>query len=91
MKALVYFCHHQVWWEDWPDPNHGTGDVLVRVSAAGASELPQVEGINTDVINMPTIKPIKLDLIYDEAHKVGKTTKRAITMEPKSHCILLST
>ena len=35
MKALVYSGIKQIRWEDWPDPEPGPGQVLVRVGAVG--------------------------------------------------------
>ena len=35
MKALVYLGQKQVRWQDWPDPEPGQGQVLVRVAAVG--------------------------------------------------------
>lgn len=35
MKALVYHGPHQMLWEDWPDPEPGSNEVLVKVCAVG--------------------------------------------------------
>lgn len=35
MKALVYHGPHQMLWENWPDPEPGANEVLVKVLAVG--------------------------------------------------------
>ncbi|MGQ9494024.1 MAG: zinc-dependent alcohol dehydrogenase [Anaerolineae bacterium] len=49
MKALVYHGPQEIYWQDWPDPEPGPGEVIIAIRAVGicGSDLRAYKGDST--------------------------------------------